>query len=66
MENEEEDESPIAPAELIYSREEISVTMNIDPDLRSKNLVYGLAKDIHEEHLNELQSAVQGEITLEP
>ena len=37
--------------------------MNIDPDLRSKNLVYGLAKDFHEEDLNQLQSAVQGEIT---
>ena len=37
--------------------------MNIDPDLRSKNLVYRLANDIHEEDINVLQSAVQGEIT---
>ena len=63
MENEEEDESPNGPAEMIYSREEISEAMNIDPDLRSKNLVYGLAQDIHEEDLNELQASVKGEIT---
>ena len=44
MENDEEDESPIAPEELIYFREKLSVAMNIDPDLRSKNLVYGSAK----------------------
>ena len=37
--------------------------MNIDPDLRSTKLVYGLAQDIHDEDLNELQAAVRGEIT---
>ena len=37
--------------------------MNIDPDLRSTKLVYGLAQDIHDEDLNELQAALQGEIT---
>ena len=37
--------------------------MNIDPELRSKNLVYGLAHDIHQEDLNELQASVKGEIT---
>ena len=58
MENEEEDESPNGPAEMIYSREEISVGMNINPNLWSKNLVYGLAQDIHEEDLNELQASV--------
>ena len=63
MENKEEEESPNGPAEMIYSREEISVAMNIDPDLRSKNLVHGLAQDIHEEDLNELQASVQEEIT---
>ena len=49
--------------EMIFSRDEISVAMNIDPDLRSTKLVYGLAQDIHEEDLNELQAAVQGEFT---
>ena len=49
--------------EMIFSRDEISVAMNIDPDLRSTKLVYGLAQDIHDEDLNELQAAVQGEIT---
>ena len=39
--------------------------MNIDPELRSKNLVYGLAQDIHEEDLNEFQTSVAGEITPE-
>ena len=49
--------------EMIFSRDEISVAMNIDPDLRSTKLVYGLAQDIHDEDLNELQAAVRGEIT---
>ena len=38
--------------------------MNINPDLRSKNLVYGLAQDIHDNDLSELQAAVREEITL--
>jgi hypothetical protein len=37
--------------------------MNIDPELRSKNLVYGLAQDFHQEDLNELEASVQGKIT---
>ena len=37
--------------------------MNIDPDLRSTKLVYGLAQDIHDKELKELQSAVREEIT---
>jgi hypothetical protein len=45
--------------EMIFSREDISVAMNIDPDLRSTKLVYGLAQDIHAEDLHELQAAVQ-------
>ena len=48
---------------MIFSRDEISVVMNIDPDLRSTKLVYELAQDIRDEDLNELQAAVQGEIT---
>ena len=48
---------------MIYSHDEISVPMNIDPELRSKNLAYRLDHDIHEEDLNELQSSVRGEIT---
>ena len=39
------------------------MAMNINPDLRSTKLVYGLAQDIHDEDLNELQAAVRGEIT---
>ena len=60
----EEDESEFTneTKEMIFSREEITAAMNIDPDLRSTKLVYGLAQDIHDEDLNELQSAVQGEI----
>ena len=49
--------------EMIFSRKEISVAMNIDPDLRSTKLVYRLAQDIHDEDLEELQAAVRGEIT---
>ena len=64
MENEEEDDSTNEQAEMIYSREEISVAMNIDSDLRSKNLVYGSAQDIYQEDLNKLQALVRGEITL--
>ena len=60
METEEEEDSTNEQAELIYSRDEISVAMNIDPELRSKNLVYGLAHDIHQEDLNELQASVRG------
>ena len=63
MENDEEEDSTNEQAEMIYSRDEISVAMNIDPELRSKNLVYGLAHDIHQEDLNELQASVKGEIT---
>ena len=63
MENEEAEDFTNEQAELIYSRGEISVAMNIDPELRSKNLVYGLAHDIHQEDLNELQASVKGEIT---
>jgi hypothetical protein len=48
---------------MLYSREEISVTMNIDPELRSNNLVYGLVQGIHEEDLNKLQASVREEIT---
>ena len=58
----EESEFANKPTELIFSREEISAAMNIDPDLRSTKLVYGLAQDIYDEDLNELQAAVQGEI----
>jgi hypothetical protein len=49
--------------EMIFSREEISVAMNIDPDLRSIMLVYGLAQDIHDKDPNELQAAVREENT---
>ena len=63
MENEEEEDSTNEQAEMIYSRDEISVAMNIDPELRSKNLVYGLAHDIYQKDLNELQASVRGEIT---
>ena len=63
METEEEEDSTNEQAEMIYSRDEISVAMNIDPKLRSKNLVYGLAHDIYEKDLNELQGSVRGEIT---
>ena len=48
---------------MIFSRKGISVAMNIDPDLQSTKLVYGLAQDIHDEDLNELQAAVRREIT---
>ena len=60
---EKENEFSNEPTEMIFSREEISVAMNIDPDLRSTKLVYGLAHDIHDEDLNELQTAARGEIT---
>ena len=63
METEEEEDLANEQAELIYSRDEISVAMNIDPELRSKNLVHGLAHDIHQEDLDELQASVKGEIT---
>ena len=59
--NYEEDEREFAnePKEMIFSREEISSAMNIDPDLRSTKLVYGLAQDIHDKDLNESQAAVR-------
>jgi hypothetical protein len=46
-ENEMNDEN----TEMIFSREEISVVININPDLRLTKLVYELAQDIHEEDL---------------
>jgi hypothetical protein len=61
---EKENEFSNEPTGMIFSREKISVAMNINPDLRSTKLVHGLAHDIHDEDLNELQAAVQGEITL--
>jgi hypothetical protein len=61
--DEEENEINDEQTEMIFSREEISVAMNIDPDLRSTKLVYGLAQYVHDEDLNELQAAVRGEIT---
>ena len=59
----DEDENEIANEtnEIIFSRDEISAAMNIAPDLRSTKLVCGLAQDVHDEDLNELQSAVQEE-----
>ena len=60
--DEEENEND-EQTEMIFSRKEISVAMNIDPDLWSTKLVYGLAQDIHDEDLEELQAAVRGEIT---
>jgi hypothetical protein len=63
MKIEEEENFTNEPAEMIYYREEISGAMNIDPEIRSKNLVYGLAQDIHQEDLNELQASVRREIT---
>ena len=60
---EEEDEINDEHSEVIFPREEISVAMNIDPDLRSTKLVYGLAQDIYDNDLTELQAAVRGEIT---
>ena len=63
MVTEEEEDLTNEQAELIYSRDEISVAMNIDLELSSKNLVYGLAYDIHQEDLDELQVSVKGEIT---
>ena len=63
MDKEEEEDFTNEQAELIYSRDEISVAMNIDPELRSTNLVYGLAYDIHQKDLDELQASVKGEIT---
>ena len=63
MGNEEDEDVTNEQADLIYSRDEISVAMNIDPELRSTNLVYGLAYDIHQKDLDELQASVKGEIT---
>ena len=62
--DEEENEND-EQTETIFSRKGISVAMNIDPDLRSTKLVYGLAQDIHDEDLKELQAAVRGEVTPE-
>ena len=39
--------------EMIFSRDKISVAINIDPDLRLNKLVYGLAQDIHDENLHQ-------------
>jgi hypothetical protein len=58
----EDDNEIYEPTEMIFSREEISVAMNIDPDHHSTKLVYGLAQDNHDKDLNELQADVQEEI----
>ena len=39
------------------------MAINIDPYLRSTKLVNGLAQDIHDEDLKELQATVREEIT---